>query len=366
MRPRDMAMGAGGGGLALLIAAALMGAGLAPVTHAFLIAPMGATAVILFALPNSPLAQPWSAVVGNTLSALVACALHMVTQDPVLMVAGSTLLALLAMFLARALHPPGGAVALTAALSPDVLEGIGFWFVLGPVFAGTLLLVALAMIWHHLCGRVYPFRQPAEDATADRPAAQRLGLSPEELASILADFRQSANVGVEDLARLIAAAEQVAAGHALGTTTAGAIMSRDLVTVTPDTRAAQVAALFRKYGFTSIPVVQDDDTLMGVIFQLDLIRRARRPALRGREPLGAVLARLGRERDSGLLRAREVMSTTLPTVSEETPAADLIAMLADGGPDAVPVMRGPRIMGIVTRTDLLSSLARGIARGTPG
>ncbi|MEH6719083.1 MAG: HPP family protein [Aurantimonas endophytica] len=365
-RLRDAAFGAFGAGLALLLGAAalhLLGASLAG--GAYLIAPMGATAVILFALPNSPLAQPWSAIVGNTISALAAFAVHYVTRDPMLAVGAAVGLAIGGMYLARALHPPGGAVALTAALNPAMIDALGFRFVLGPVFFGTVALVLLAILWHRLNGRVYPFRQPDSDgphATADKAAQQRLGLTAEELAGILANYRQSANLGVEDLARLIAAAEQTAAGHALADATCGAIMSRDLVTVGPEARAAQVADLFRKHGFSSIPVVSEDDVLLGVIFQLDLIRRARRDALRSKSGFGAAMVAIRRDRNSDILRAADVMTTGLPSVTPETPVASLLPLLSDGGEEAVPVMLGDRIVGIVTRTDLLSALARNTAR----
>jgi CBS domain-containing membrane protein len=187
-------------------------------------------------------------------------------------------------------------------------------------------------------------------------------LEPQELADILADYRQSANLGVEDLARLIAAAEQVAAGHALGVMTCDAIMSRDLVTVGPEARAAQVADLFRKHGFTSIPVVDSSGILLGVIFQLDLIRRARRNAQRLNTGFGAAMAAIRRDKTEGIIRAADIMSTDLPSVASTTPAAALIPLLADGGAEAVPVLDRHRIVGIVTRTDLLSALARSSAR----
>lgn len=212
-----MVAGAAGSGLVLLIwAVALVLLSVDLSTGAALIAPMGATAVILFALPNSPLAQPWSAVVGNSVSALMALWVHQVVDDPALAVGASAFLALLAMLVTRSLHPPGGAVALTASLNPHMLDESGFDFVLFPVLCGTIGLVCAAMLWHRLIGRTYPFRQPhvaeAKSGT-DQHAHLLPGLDAEDLADILATYRQSANLGVEDLARLIAAAEQVAADH---------------------------------------------------------------------------------------------------------------------------------------------------------
>ncbi|WP_334192160.1 HPP family protein [Pararhodobacter sp.] len=364
--PREVAAAALGAGLALLVCAALlMGARVDVATGAFLIAPMGASAVILFALPNSPLAQPWSAIVGNSLSGLAALGVHRLALDPALAIGASAGLALLVMFLTRSLHPPGGAVALTAAMNPAMLEAMGLRFVLMPVLLGTVSLVIMAMAWHRLTGRIYPFRQPHEagpHATADKAAEQRLGLAPEELARILADYRQSANLGVEDLSRLIAAAEQVAAGHALGAMTCDDIMSRDLVTVRPEARSATVADLFRKHGFTSIPVVDGKGAMLGVIFQLDLIRRARRDALRKRRRFSGAMAALGGDPSPGTLRAAEIMTTALPTATRGTLVASVLPLLSDGGAEAVPVMEEDRIVGIVTRTDMLSALARSTAR----
>lgn len=362
----DLVRGPLGSGVALVIAGALLllpgldrGAGF------FVIAPFGASAVLLFAVPNSPLAQPWSAIVGNGVSAFMAVAVLKVLRDPVASVAIALALAIFTMILLRALHPPGGAVALVAALDPAVVDRLGFGFVLAPVVAGTTVLVGIAMLWHLATGRVYPFRQPdavGPHGTADKAPAERLGLGTADLRQILDSYRQSSNLGVEDLARLIAAAEQLAAAHHLGDLRCGEFMSRDLVTVSPDTPAGRVAALFRKHGFTSIPVVEDGDRLLGVIFQIDLIRSARRAARRDHRGFITMLARLVTASGKAAPRARDIMSTGLPAVTVDTPVGALMPLLQDGEAEAVPVMRGDRIVGIVTRSDLVSVLARDAAR----
>lgn len=362
----DLARGPLGSGVALVATGALLllpgidrGAGF------FVIAPFGASAVLLFAVPNSPLAQPWSAIVGNGVSALMAVAVLKLVRDPVASVAISLSLAIFAMILLRALHPPGGAVALVAALDPGIVDRLGFSFVLAPVIAGTAVLVGLAMLWHLMTGRVYPFRQPADAGphhTADKPPAQRLGLGPDDLRQILDSYRQSANLGVEDLGRLIAAAEQLAAAHGMHDLRCEDFMSRDLVTVSPDTPAGRVATLFRTHGFTSIPVVENGDVLRGVIFQIDLIRSARRAAQRDHRGYFRMLARLSGPDGRAVPRARDIMSTGLPTVTRDTPAGALLPLLEDGQAEAVPVTEGGRIIGIVTRSDLVSALARDVAR----
>ncbi|WP_347310979.1 HPP family protein [Defluviimonas sp. SAOS-178_SWC] len=364
----DLARGPLGAGLAFVIVGSAL---LLPSLHhwdgLFLIAPFGASAVLLFAVPNSPLAQPWSAIVGNGISAFMAVLVLSFVREPVSAAALSLSLAICAMLLSRSLHPPGGAVALVAALDPHLVDRLGYGFVLAPVLAGTAVLVGLAIIWHRLTGRVYPFRQPdalGPHGTTDKIPGQRLGLDTDDLRQILDANRQSSNLGVADLGRLIAAAEQLAAAHHMDAQKCEEFMSVDLVTVSPGTPAGRVAALFRKHGFTSIPVVTDGDRLEGVIFQIDLIRSARRAAQRHHSGFFAALTELSGAASRTAPRARDIMSVGLPAVTKDTPVGTLLPMLEDGRAEAVPVMDGARIVGIVTRSDLVSALARNAARST--
>ena len=163
----DMLRGGLGAGLGLLIAA--LAVHLAEDSR--LIAPLGASAVMVFVLPNSPLAQPWSVVVGNCAATLVAILLVALLPaapwvGPVVVAAG-----LLAMHALRALHPPGGAMAFLVALGGGG-EPI---MVLAVAALGSVVLVGTAMLWHRATGRVYPFRQPSQPGrhgTRD-PAATR-------------------------------------------------------------------------------------------------------------------------------------------------------------------------------------------------
>lgn len=364
----DLARGPLGAGMAFVIAGSVL---LLPtINHHdgfFLIAPFGASAVLLFAVPNSPLAQPWSAVVGNGISALMAVLVLSVVREPISAAALALCLAIFAMVVSRSLHPPGGAVALVAALDPSHIDRLGLGFVVAPVIAGTAVLVGLAIIWHRLTGRTYPFRQPdalGPHGTTDKTPGQRLGLDTEDLRQILEAHRQSSNLGVEDLGRLIAAAEQLAAAHTMDSLKCEAFMSRDLVTVSPGASAGRVAALFRAHGFTSIPVVTGDNRLEGVIFQIDLIRSARRAARSRHSGFLAALSHLISAADRTSPRARDIMSVGLPTVTNGTPVGALLPLLEDGRAEALPVMEGDRIIGIVTRSDLVSALARNTVRST--
>ncbi|MCC0062795.1 MAG: HPP family protein [Defluviimonas sp.] len=331
----------------------------------YLVAPFGASSVLLFAVPNSPLAQPWSAIVGNTVAALVGVSVCLLVADPTLRIALAVGLAITATFLCRAVHPPAGAVAMTAAMSPDAIAHLGFWFALTPIAVGTMSLVLLATLYARLTGRRYPFRQfddPSTHGTRDRNPTERLGLSEEELTGILERYRQSFNLGVEDLARLIGAAELQAATHSSGPLTAQDIMSRNLVTVTPDTTLGEIADLFRQYRFASLPVVGVDHAFLGVIFQMHLISQARDDALRlGRGFRATIRRMLDRDRERPMTAA-DIMSVAGPRAAADTPIGALLPMMSEGDTDAVPILDHGKIVGIVTRTDLIAALARSAAR----
>jgi len=115
-----------------------------------LIAPMGAAAVILFAVPHSPLAKPWSVLGGNTLSAFVGVASASLIADPVAASAVACGAAIGLMILTGCLHPPGGAVALTAVLGGPTIHSMGFGFALWPVALNSFLLLSAALAFNAL------------------------------------------------------------------------------------------------------------------------------------------------------------------------------------------------------------------------
>jgi len=324
-----------------------------------LIAPLGATAFLVFAVPNSPLAQPWSAVVGNTVSAIVAVAVTGLGLAPELGAGLAVCLAMAAMAALRAMHPPGAAVALTTVLSTPEGGTLGLGFAASPVLLDTALLVGLAVLYNRATGRKYPFRQPAissRHATDNVDPERRLGLSGDDLAAVLDRYNLSANIGAEDFGRILAAAEAEAARRHFDGLTCAEVMSRDVVTVTPVTRLGRVADLFREHRFKTLPVVEPDGTLCGIITHNDLIQRARGDATLRQDSFAAALLGMLDSVRRGLV-ARDVVTAELQTVSPEEGIGRLVQLLSDGGVQAAPVVTYRQSQGIVTRSDLLAVLA---------
>lgn len=181
-------------GLTALVCAMTVGAALTP----WLVAPLGASAVLLFAVPASPLAQPWSIIGGNVISALVGVvAAELVPSIPVaagLAVGG----AILAMSLSRCLHPPGGAAALTAVIGGKSVAGLGFLFPFVPVGINSLVLVLAGLAFHRLSGHSYPHRAIPTTGHSIAPVAP-FDIQPSDLDRALHDLGETFDISRGDL-----------------------------------------------------------------------------------------------------------------------------------------------------------------------
>lgn len=115
-------------------------------------APFGATAVLVFAVPDSPLAQPRNVIGGNCIGAFVCVGLVYAFGTAPWVMALAVATAIKLMQLTKTLHPPGGAVALVGAMS-----GASWDFLLTPVLAGSVIIVLCTLAFNNLApGRRYP------------------------------------------------------------------------------------------------------------------------------------------------------------------------------------------------------------------
>ena len=181
-----------------------------PSSIPWIVAPMGASAVLLFAVPASPLAQPWSIAGGNVISAFVGAVVAQVVPDPAIAAAVAVAVAILTMSLLRCLHPPGGAAALSAVLGGYALFSAHVLEFLTVVLVNSLLLVAIGWIFHRFSGHSYPHRAKPVDGKALSPAPAS-GLLMDDIDKALDDLGETFDISREDLALLLERAEVHAA-----------------------------------------------------------------------------------------------------------------------------------------------------------
>jgi len=308
-----------------------------------IVAPIGASAVLLFAVPASPLAQPWSIVGGNTISAFVGVTVLTLVKDPAIAIGLAVALAILAMSLTRSLHPPGGAAALTAVIGGAAVTGAGFWFPLVPVALNSLMLVVLGILFHRLAGRQYPHRQSVAPVnthkTADPPAAFRVGFNTEDIDAAIANLNETLDISRADLDTLLRQVELQALLRQRGELTCADIMSRDVVTVEAGATADEARSLLLDHDIRTLPVL-DDGRLVGTVGLRELAATA----------------------PSAHLPVSEAA-----TASPSDRAIGLIPRLTDGMIHAVVVIdEARRVVGIISQTDLLATLAKSLSQtGSP-
>ena len=150
---------------------------------------MGASALLVFTLSASPLAQPWAVLGGNTLSALVGLLCAHYFGASVLGMALAVALAIGVMFATRSLHPPGAATALLMVLSP-LLPPLG---ALVLVFVNALVLVLVGMLYNRLTGKSYPHHPELVSEHTLR----------HELELVLKKHNEVVDISLEDLEALI-------------------------------------------------------------------------------------------------------------------------------------------------------------------
>ncbi|MBA9076296.1 MULTISPECIES: HPP family protein [Rufibacter] len=124
----------------------------------FLIGSFGATAVLLFGLINSPLAQPRNLIGGHVLSALVGVSVyHLLPEVAWLSSALAVSLSIVVMQITKTMHPPGGATALIANIGSAKVHALGYFFILSPVLSGVLILLLVALVVNNATAhRRYP------------------------------------------------------------------------------------------------------------------------------------------------------------------------------------------------------------------
>jgi CBS domain-containing membrane protein len=325
-----------------------------------LIAPMGASAVLLFVLPASPLAQPWSILGGNIAAALVGVTCARLVPDPVLAASFAIFLAIGAMMLLRCVHPPSGAVALTAVLGGPAIKAAGYGFALWPVGLNSLLLLLAALAFNNLTGRRYPHPAPAKPAnvhrTKDPAPTARTGFTPADLDVVLKRYDRLLDIARDDLDRLLHQVVVEAYHRRFGEITCQDIMSRDLATVAPDAPLQEAWKLLIAHRIKALPVVANGH-LVGIVTQTDFVestdwgpdgpqiglRRRLRHAVRLERPPRPTV--------------RQIMTASVRTAAPEMAISDLVPVMADLGLHHVPVVdRRDGLVGIVTQSDLIAAL----------
>lgn len=169
------------------------------------VASIGASAVLVFAVPHGALSQPWPVLGGHLVSAIIGVTCAQLVPAPLLAASLAVALSVGAMRYLGCVHPPGGATALTAVLGGPDIAALGYGFVVAPVLINVLAILISAIVFNWLFSwRAYP-------AYLDRLKKQKEGLpeqntpgsiEPDDFVYALSKIDSFIDVNVDDLAKI--------------------------------------------------------------------------------------------------------------------------------------------------------------------
>jgi CBS domain-containing membrane protein len=310
---------------------------------AWIVPAVGSSAVLVFALPASPLAQPRAVIGGNIVSGLVGLACAILIPSHLAAAPVAVAAAILLMSVLGCLHPPGGAVALGAALSATATSS-GLIY-LAPIAVCSVMLVLGAAGYLNLTGRSYPHRAAAKALGVDGQST-RAGYSLADLDRALSKYGELLDVSREDLDALFRQVEVEAHNRLQAQIRCQDIMSRDVLTVTSEQSAASALAFLRQHGLRIAPVVDQQHRVVGMVRRAELLA-------------------------AGDKLVEAALDPFAHKVRPGTAIESLLPLLSTGESHEVMVVdEDRRLVGMVTQTDLLAVLYRahiveGVVATTP-
>ena len=327
--------------------------------HFWLLAPMGASAIILFGMSHSPVAQPWPVLGGYLFSALAGLLSVTLLRAPWIAAAVAVAASLWLMARLNCVHPPGGALALLIVLDQNTYAASPSQTLALVAANAALLLLTSVVINNLIPGRRYPHRAaplqaPAPDhGTRDEIPLRRTDLRHEDLVSAIRTLDTFVDVGEDDLVRLY----NLAIDHAFSRHVAlrcADVMSRDVITTTADASLADAWQSMHMHRIKALPVVDSAHRLAGIVTLSDFFRWL------GQSTTAARNAALTGEWRS--VRIADVMTSQVFAVRPATPMAELLREVAQTGRHHVPVTdEAGQLVGMLTQSDMIAALYRRLA-----
>ncbi|WP_370678711.1 HPP family protein [Comamonas sp. GB3 AK4-5] len=320
----------------------------------WLVSSLGASAVLLFGMPASPMAQPWPVLGGTVVSALAGAACQRLVPDLAVAAALAVGLSILLMVPLRCMHPPGAGFAAFVVL--EHADGVAL--VAFPVLFNVVLLVLCAVLYNTLTGKRYPHPQHSHKGVDGAHAR----FTSSDLDAALSHYNQVLDISRADLEGLLHMAGKAAFQRTLGELRCADIMSRPVFAVEPGVPLKEAWALMKQEQVKALPVVDAQHQVQGIVSVSDFMRLAQ---LDVRDGLGQRLKQLVSWRSNSQGVVADIMSQTVQVAEEESLVTALIPLFSEAGNHHhIPIVDGQqRLVGIVTQTDLVRTLSKTIGSG---
>ena len=143
-------------------------------SNCFVLIPMAASAVLLFAIPHGALSQPWPILGGHVISALIGVSCKKLFGSNLISASVAVGTSIYFMSLLRCIHPPGGATSLSAVIGGEPIYSLGFFYTVFPVAYSCLIMISLAFLlnfpfkWRRYPAHIFHLMNPVAKFDAQK------------------------------------------------------------------------------------------------------------------------------------------------------------------------------------------------------
>ena len=309
--------------------------------NAWYIAPMGASSVLLSAVPASPLAQPWNMVVGNIIAGIIGVTCALFISNLTIAFSIAVALSIFLMMTTDSLHPPSGAVAITAVLGGTTVHELGYAFIFYPVLLNSILLLIVAVIFNRLLGKQYPQIAQLNTRSKDPTPTQKVTIQPQDIQDVLEHQTELLDISEYDLQKIILEAQEKANARIVSEYLCQDIMSKDVIYLHELDDIHKAIDKFKQVNLMSLPVVNVNDELVGTLALYDVVEWFKRAA----DP-----------RASWEHLVKQIMNPKVVTVKPSQTIQDLVPYFVEKSFNYIPVVEQQKLVGIISRADMIAAL----------
>ena len=331
--------------------------------YPILIASMGASAVILFIMPGSPLAQPWPLIGGHLVSAVIGITCAQWFTNTMFAAACASGGSVLVMLLLRCLHPPGAATALTPIMAGGLVTSHGYGFVLMPVSINVAIMLVMAIVVNRWLLRyeypsVFSLAGHNQQHSSIIQPSQYTGISEQDMAQALENMDRFMDVSSGDLSKLLSQAQLQSFKRYRGNITCADIMVKNILTVDYGTEVEVAWKLMSSEKLKAMPVTDRARRVIGIITWNDFFKFINVGADETfQQQFQAFIRRTPDVSANKPESVGHIMTRSVSVLPESTHIADLVPLMSNQGYRQIPIVNNEnRLVGMVYQANLIAAL----------
>ncbi len=320
----------------------------------YVLASMGATAVILFAMPDSPVGRPWAVLMGHFVSAIIGISCGKLSDSLVIAIPMTIGLTIFAMHYLRSIHPPGGATAMLTLLGGAEISAIGYQFLITPLAINLLILLLAAYFLKIVRNSRRGLHNKIEipDAWQERREKRQnpAELKTEDLQAALKSLDRYVDVGTEQLMQIYSLAQQQRQQRMLGSLNCGDIMSSKILTLQYGDSLLDAWQQLSPHDEQALIIVSRARHIEGIVTLSDFIKHAQNFDFSTRQQRIAALIKPSTTLTSDKPETVGQIMTCRPTcIQEDRPAAHAWELFEQHNFHHLPVVdHNNKLVGLIS------------------